>query len=161
MSHLRISKNKKAVKRLHTRQGGLVESREMDQRIVDTVLNRLYNNSTKNMLHLESEIYAPANIQLPPEDAERVWEVMISTGLVTPVIGFGNSGKVELTRAGYQLMAQYGGYSQYLATVNQPPQPQTIILPIQIQEEPQPGQTQIVCEEEEGSGRKLKRRNRK
>ena len=61
---------------------------------------------------------------------------MISSGWVTPVIGFGNAGKVELTKTGYQLMSQFGGYSEYLtaaAAANQ--QPQTIILPIQIQDD--------------------------
>jgi len=161
MSHRRINnKGKKAVVRMHTREAGIIDHKEADQRIFDTILKKLYDNTAKNMLHLENEIYAPSNITLKPEDAERIWEVMISTGWVTPVIGFGNSGKVELTRAGYQLMAQYGGYSQYLASVNQPAQPQTIILPIQVQEEPQPDESHVICEEDE-PGKKTRRRHRK
>src|SRR5690606_13177217 len=120
-----------------------------------------FDNTVKNTLHLENEIYAPSNIKLPAEDAERIWEIMISSGLVTSVIGFGNSGRIELTRAGYQLMAQYGGYSQYLAMVNQPLPPQTIILPIQVQENPEPEQPDITCEEEKGLRRKTIRKTRK
>lgn len=161
MSHRRFDKNKKALERLHTREAEVVEHKQMDQQVFDIVLKKLYDNSAKNMLHLENEIYAPSNIKLPAEDAERIWEVMISTGWVTPVIGFGNSGKVELTRAGYQLMAQYGGYSQYLATVNQPAPPQTIILPIQVQEDPEPEKPQITCEDEKTPQRKSRRKGKK
>lgn len=161
MSHRRIDKNKKAVDRLHTREASLVEHKQIDQQVFDVVLKKLFDNTIKNTLHLENEIYAPSNIKLPAEDAERIWEIMISTGWVAPVIGFGNSGKVELTRAGYQLMAQYGGYTQYLATVNQPPPPQTIILPIQVQEEPEQEKPQITCEDEKPLPRKTKKKTKK
>jgi hypothetical protein len=162
MSQRRPEKNRKAVHRLHTREASIVEYKQIDQVVLDVVLKKLFDNTVKNMLHLENEIYAPSNIKLHPEDAERIWEIMISTGWVTPVIGFGNSGKVELTRAGYQFMAQYGGYSQYLAAVNQPAQPQTIILPIQIQgEDPAPEQSQITCERKKPMPRKTKKKTKK
>jgi hypothetical protein len=142
MKHIRPRKPKKALTKLKVKPATITLSRsEMDKRVFDIVLKTLYNNADKDVLHLEQEIYAPANISLPHKEAERLWEVMTSSGLVTPVIGFGNAGKVELTSNGYQLMSQYGSYLDYLATMasnNQ--QPQTIILPIQMpaeEEEPQ------------------------
>lgn len=138
----------------------VVERSELDKKIFDLVLKKLYDNSDKNMLHLENEIYGPSNVKLPSAEAERIWEVMISSGWITPVIGFGNNGKVELTRSGYQLMAQFGGYSEYLATMNQPAQPQTIILPIQIQEDT-PALPQIKGESEKGGKAAQKNSTRK
>jgi hypothetical protein len=150
MTHHRVSKNKKALQRMKVRPVVVVERGELDKKIFDLVLKKLYDNSDKNMLHLEKEIYAPSNVQLPTSESERIWEVMISSGWITPVIGFGNNGKVELTRAGYQLMAQFGGYSEYLASINQPSQPQTIILPIQIQEDDTPALPQVTGKSEKG-----------
>jgi hypothetical protein len=135
MKHHRISKNKNALQRMKVRPVVVLERGELDKKIFDLVLKKLYENSDRNTLHLENEIYAPSNVKLPANEAERIWEVMISSGWITPVIGFGNSGRVELTKSGYQLMAQFGGYSEYLNTINQPNQPQTIILPIQVQDD--------------------------
>jgi hypothetical protein len=105
-----------------------------DKNIFDMVLKQLYNNAD-DALHLENQIYAPNNVKLNNKESERIWEIMISSGWITPVIGFGNAGKVELTKTGYQLMSQFGGYSEYLTAVQANQQPQTIILPIQIQED--------------------------
>jgi hypothetical protein len=62
--------------------------------------------------------------------------VLTSSGWVSPTIGFGKAGKLELTKAGFLMMSQFGGYSQYLASA-QSNQPQTIILPIQVEGEEQ------------------------
>lgn len=143
MKHIHPRKPKKTLTKFKVKPTVVTLSRsEMDKKVFDIVLKTLYNNADKDVLHLEHEIYAPANINLPHKEAERLWEVMTSSGLVTPVIGFGNAGKVELTNNGYQLMSQYGSYLDYLATIaNSNQQPQTIILPIQVQteeEQPQP-----------------------
>jgi|GEM_PF-716553 hypothetical protein len=140
MKNIRPRKVKKTLNKLKVNPTTVTITRsEMDKRVFDIVLKTLYNNADKDVLHLEREIYAPANINLPHKEAERLWEVMTSSGLVTPVIGFGNAGKVELTNNGYQLMSQYGSYLEYLASIaNNNQQPQTIILPIQVQAEEEP-----------------------
>ncbi len=97
----------------------LPDHRDIDRRLFDIVLASLYENADKDTLHMENDILKPLNIALPPNEADRIWEVMVSSGLVSPVVGFGNAGKLELTRAGYQLLAQYGTYSQYLQWVNE------------------------------------------
>ena len=54
---------------------------------------------------------------------------MLNSGLVNPVAGFGNACKLKLSRTGYQLMAQFGGYSEYMASLKAQQQQPTIILP--------------------------------
>lgn len=134
MKQNRIKKNQKALQRMKVRPAEVIDRSVADKNIFDIVLKHLYNNAD-SALHLENQIYAPNNVKLNNKESERLWEVMISSGWVTPVIGFGNAGKVELTKTGYQLMSQFGGYSEYLIAVQATQQPQTIILPIQIQDD--------------------------
>ncbi|RYE25592.1 MAG: hypothetical protein EOP51_03595 [Sphingobacteriales bacterium] len=140
MKHIRTGKNKRGIKRFKVQKLGEINTSEVDKQVFDTVLTTLYNNADKDVLHLEKEIYQPNGIMLTLKHSERLWEVMLSSGWVSPVIGFGNSGKVALTQSGYQLMAQYGGYSKFLEAqqIAQQQQPQTIILPLQVQGEEQP-----------------------
>ncbi len=128
------NKNRNALKRLKVpaATANAPQNSVVDADVIDVVLNTLYRNADKDILNLENDIYKPANIQLPHKEAERLWEVMISTGWITPTIGFGNSGKVGLSRAGYQLLAQFGSYKAYLASLQQNNQPQTIIMPFQL-----------------------------
>ncbi|MCD6063545.1 MAG: hypothetical protein K0R82_1456 [Flavipsychrobacter sp.] len=134
MKQNRIKKNQQALQRMKIRPVEVIDRTAADKNIFDIVLKHLYNNADA-ALHLENQIYAPNNVRLNNKESERLWEVMISSGWVTPVIGFGNAGKVELTKTGYQLMSQFGGYSEYLTAVQATQQPQTIILPIQIQDD--------------------------
>lgn len=97
----------------------LPDHRDIDRRLFDIVLASLYENADKDTLHMEDDILKPLNINLPPNEADRIWEVMVSSGLVSPVVGFGNAGKLELTKSGYQLLSQYGTYSQYLQFINE------------------------------------------
>jgi hypothetical protein len=133
MKHHR-HKSQNALKRMKVKPTVSLDRSEMDKRVFDVVLKTLYNNAHRSGLHIENEIFRPSNIKVPPHEAGRIWEVMMSSGWVSPVIGFGNAGKLELTKAGYQLMSMFGGYSEYLTSVeNSQHQPQTIILPIQVQ----------------------------
>lgn len=134
MKQNRIRKTQKTLQRMKVRPVEVIDRTAADKNIFDMVLKQLYNNADA-ALHLENQIYTPNNVKLNVKESERLWEVMISSGWVTPVIGFGNSGKVELTKVGYQLMSQFGGYSEYLTAVQNNQQPQTIILPIQVQED--------------------------
>jgi hypothetical protein len=134
MKPVRDDKNHKAVRRLQVKKPIPLNQSEHDKRIIDLVLKRLYNCTDKNPLNLEADIYKPLKIKLEPRDVKRIWGIMNSTGLINPVIGFGNAGKVELTRSGYQLMSQFGSYKDYLNSLNNQ-QPQTVILPIQLESE--------------------------
>lgn len=99
---------------------------EVDIAIIDIVLKALYHNSHIDTLHIEDDIYKNANINIPFIESERLWEVMLHSGLVNPVAGFGNAGKLKLSRNGYELMAKYGGYMEYMQavrTANQTQQP--------------------------------------
>ena len=110
--HNRVNKLKKA-----KIKPAPMDRNEVDIAIMDVVLKALYYNSHIDTLHVENEIYKNANINIPYVEAERLWEVMLNSGLVNPVAGFGNAGKLKLSRTGYQLMAQYGGYKEYMDAV--------------------------------------------
>jgi hypothetical protein len=128
------NKNRRALKRMKVRPAVLptiLDQSTFDKNIIDIILNTLYNNSHTDAMHLENEIYKPNNVTLSPKETERIWEILKASGWVTPVIGFGNSGKIEMTREGYQLMAQYGSYKSYLNAL-QAPQQQTFIVPFQL-----------------------------
>lgn len=132
-------KNRRVLRRMKVVPAIILDRNEIDKTVIDVVLKMLYNNAHKDVLHLENDIYVPNGIKLPLRESERIWDVMISSGWISPVIGFGNSGKVELSREGYQLMAQFGGYKEYLDAVNNSNnQQQTVILPIQIEESQDP-----------------------
>ncbi|MCB0697148.1 MAG: hypothetical protein KDC07_07270 [Chitinophagaceae bacterium] len=91
-----------------------IDRNDIDIAIIDIVLKALYYNSHIDTLNVETDIYKNANIKIPYVESERLWEVMINSGLVNPVAGFGNAGKLKLSRTGYQLMAQFGGYKEYM-----------------------------------------------
>lgn len=107
--HNRVNKLKKAAIK-----PAPIDRNEVDIAIIDIVLKALYYNSHIDILHVEDEIYKTAKINIPYVEAERLWEVMLNSGLVNPVAGFGNAGKLKLSRTGYQLMAQFGGYKEYM-----------------------------------------------
>ncbi|RYD55193.1 MAG: hypothetical protein EOP56_16740 [Sphingobacteriales bacterium] len=169
MKHHR-HKSQNALKRMKVKPTVSLDRSEMDKRVFDLVLKTLYNSANRSGLHIENEIFAPSKVKIAPHETGRLWEVMISSGWVSPVIGFGNAGKLELTKAGYQFMATFGGYSEYLTSVaNSQQQPQTIILPIQVQAEEehtmQPATQELPAPAEVGkvahkNGRKKRRAHR-
>lgn len=136
------NRNRKGLRMLKGKAPVIVDQNEQDKQILDQVIKTLYNNSDKATLHLDTDIYKPLGINLPSKEYERLWEVMLSTGLVSPVIGFGNAGKVELSHAGYQLMTQFGSYNNYVVSLQSNHGPQTVILPIQIEGDQQEAEPQ-------------------
>lgn len=118
--HNRVNKVKKA----NVKPVTIVDRNEVDIAIIDIVLKSLYHNSHIDTLHIEDDIYKKSNIDIPYVEAERLWEVMLNSGLVNPVAGFGNAGKLKLSRTGYQLMAQFGGYAEYMASLKNKSKPQ-------------------------------------
>ncbi len=108
---------------------------ELDKYIFDVAMKCLYHNADKSELAFESEILKYAKIKLPQKEISRLWNVLASSNWVAPTVGFGRAGKLELTHAGYQLMSQFGGYKQYLDTVEDSQKPQTIIMPFSVEED--------------------------
>jgi hypothetical protein len=112
------NQNKKGqiVKRFRNRcqQIVMADKKQQDIRMIDVALDALYNNGDKATRSLNEDILIPNSISLPESEVERLWDILLSTNLVNPVIGFGNAGKLTLTNSGYQLMNQYGSYSAFL-----------------------------------------------
>jgi hypothetical protein len=133
-----LNKGHRTIRKMRVKASQIIDVSEMDKQVIDIVLHTLYNNSDIDTMQLEEQIYKPNSISLNKKDAERLWEVMISSGWISPVVGFGNVGKISLTRDGYKLMAQFGSYMKYLEAVNTPQAPSTVILPLQVQEEQDP-----------------------
>ncbi|MCB0698947.1 MAG: hypothetical protein H6551_12155 [Chitinophagales bacterium] len=105
-----------------------IDRNEIDKQIIDLVLKTLYYNSHIDVLHMEDDIFKAANLKLPYVESERIWEVLLNSGLVNPVAGFGMAGKLELSRTGYQLMAQYGGYMEYMDALTKSNNPTQIVI---------------------------------
>lgn len=127
--HLRISKKEKAQAAITRRHPELTHNHlSTDRNIFDLVLKMLFENSDKNVLSLEKEIFEPFEIKMTRKERERVWDVLINSGLVNPVVGFGNAGKIGLSQSGYQIMTQYGTYSNFVESSQQGHQQQPIVL---------------------------------
>lgn len=107
----------KKLKKAKIKPVTIMDRNEVDIAIIDIVLKALYHNSHIDTLHIENDIYKHANINIPYAESERLWEVMLNSGLVNPVAGFGNAGKLKLSRFGYELMAKFGGYREYMQAV--------------------------------------------
>ena len=136
---IRINRSKK-IRKITLAPASPAERLELDKNVIDLALRMLFENADKNAIDLHKDVLEKARIVLPKKELQRIWDVLTSSGWVSPTIGFGKAGKLELTKAGFQMMSQFGGYTQYLASI-QNNQPQTIILPIQIE-----GETEIDTE---------------
>lgn len=131
--NIRISKKK--ARQIILSPSTPAERTELDKNVFDMVLRMLFENANKDALDLHKDIFEKSRIVIPQNESQRIWDVLTSSGWVSPTIGFGKAGKLELTKAGFQMMSQFGGYTQYLASVQNNNQPQTIILPIQVEGE--------------------------
>ena len=131
--NIRISKRRN--KQIMLSPSSPAERSELDKNVFDMVLRTLFESANKNALDLQKDVFEKARIVIPQNETQRIWDVLTSSGWVSPTIGFGKAGKLELTKAGFQMMSQFGGYSQYLASVQSNAQPQTIIMPIQVEGE--------------------------
>ena len=136
---IRINRSKK-IRKITLAPASPAERLELDKNVIDLALRMLFENADKNAIDLHKDVLEKARIVLPKKELQRIWDVLTSSGWVSPTIGFGKAGKLELTKAGFQMMSQFGGYTQYLASI-QNNQPQTIILPLQIE-----GETEIDTE---------------
>ncbi len=125
------NRRKKIVERFKNRVPlpNMQDKKQMDARIIDSALNALYNDGDKVTRSLQEDILRPANIRMSEKEIARIWDIMINMGLVHAVIGFGNSGKLDLTNEGYQLMNQFGSYSAFLDEKNKQTQGQSMVFP--------------------------------
>jgi len=89
---------------------------DMDRLLFDLILSELYENSDINAISYD-EILKKHQVEIPDKEKERIWDILVNSMWVSPVVGFGQSGKLELTSQGYQLMTQFGSYSNYLASM--------------------------------------------
>lgn len=100
---------------------------QIDIEITDLVLKKLFNNGEKRPASLKDDILIPNKINYNADQLDRLWDVLMNTGLVSAVIGFGRHGRLELTSQGYQLMEQFGSYSNFIKkqmeAKKQPPAP--------------------------------------
>ncbi len=106
----------------------MLSQKEMDAELLDIMLKMLYNNGNKLSLSLTKDIFDKLKIPYNQEGVERIWEITINTGFVSPVIGFGNEDKMDLTTDGYKMMTQFGSYKAYLEAVNKQSQRPQIII---------------------------------
>jgi hypothetical protein len=150
---------KKAIQRFKNRtpMPGMVDKKQLDIIVIDAALKSLYNDGDKVTRSLTEDILKPCKINITEKDAGRIWDIMVNTGLVNSVIGFGNAGKLSLTNEGYQLMTQFGSYSAFLEEKNKQSQqgqnmmfPQFIIESADDKEEKKEGEE----EEKKAVGRK-------
>lgn len=109
-------RKKKIVERFKNRVPlpAMKDRKQQDIYIIDAALKALYNDGDKVTGSLQDDILNANHIRISERDAARIWDIMINTGLVHSLIGFGNSGKLSLTNEGYQLMNQFGSYSAFI-----------------------------------------------
>ena len=138
------NRKKKGIERFKNRvpMPAMQDRKQLDSQIIESTLKALYNDGDKVTRSLQEEILLPNKIRMTEKEIARIWDIMINMGLVHAVIGFGNSGKLDLTNEGYQLMNQFGSYSAFVEEKNKQTQqgqgmmfPQFIIEPAEDKEE--------------------------
>lgn len=87
---------------------------ELDRNMMDIVTKILFEDGHKDELDLQKDVIDKSNVIFPQKEVERIWNVMIGSTWVSPIVGFGKAGKLELTNAGLQMMSQYGSYKNFL-----------------------------------------------
>jgi len=118
------AKKQTSIQRLRSRSAPMPAQREQDIKVIDTTVKALYNDGDRMPLDFRKEILNRHKINIGDRYTERIWDILLSTGLVSPVIGFGNSGKLTLTNDGYQLMNKFGSYSAFLEAMQKEQQVQ-------------------------------------
>lgn len=109
-------RRKKAFERFKNRVPlpAMLDRKQQDILIIDKTLTSLYNDGDKIIRSLQEDILKNNKINLTEKDTERIWDILMNSGLVHAVIGFGNTGKMDLTQDGYHLMSQFGSYSAFI-----------------------------------------------
>jgi len=144
------AKKQTSIQRLRSRSAPMPAQKEQDVKVIDTTVKALYNDGDRMPLDFKKDILLRHKIEIGDRYAERIWDILLSTGLVSPVIGFGNSGKLTLTNDGYQLMNKFGSYTAFLEAMQREQAQQGMQLP----------QFIIQTEEEQGNGEEQEERGK-
>jgi len=109
-------KKRKIIQRFKNRKScqATMDKKEQDVYLIDLILSKLYNEGDKTPASIDKDILEPNHIKFTNAGSDRLWDVIMSTGLVKPVIGFGKSGNLALTTEGYQLMTTFGSYKNFI-----------------------------------------------
>lgn len=99
--------------------------------VLDITFQTLYEHMDKDGLHFEKDVLQPNKVKLTPEEGERIWDVLMASGLADSIIGFGNGGKLEITPAGIQMMTRYGSYKNYIASQQSGVQPSQVTIQLE------------------------------
>lgn len=90
-------------------------SKDVANALLNISLKALYNDGDKVELRLVEDILTPNQIQFNDDKThESFWDILTNSGLINPSIGFGNNGKVSISKAGFDIMTHYGSYANYL-----------------------------------------------
>lgn len=110
-------KKSKVIQRFHNRKScaASVNKKEQDVSLIDLVLTKLYNNGDKIPASIDKDILQPNHIKFTDAGSNRLWDIILNTGLVKPEVGFGKVGSLTLTHEGYQLMANFGSYKNFIS----------------------------------------------
>jgi hypothetical protein len=150
-------KRKKGMERFKNRVPlpAMIDRKQQDILIIDKALESLYNDGDKVIRSLQDDVLKPNKVTLSEKDTARLWDLMVSTGLVHAVVGFGNSGKLDLTNEGYQLMSQFGSYGAFLQEHQRQQAQQSMPFPqFIIEQQPEEGKEGIAPGEEKAVGKK-------
>lgn len=89
--------------------------------LLDISMKALYNDGDKVELRLVEDILDPNKIQFNDEKSlESYWDIITNSGFVKPSIGFGNNGKISLSKVGFDVMSQFGSYMAFLQSQQNP-----------------------------------------
>lgn len=113
---VQLNKKLKVINRLKTRKTteATVDQKAEDLHLIDLVLEKLFNGGDKQTASLEEDVLLAHKIPYTEPGRERLWDLLVNTGFVQPVIGFGKAGRLSLTSEGYQLMTRFGSYSKFI-----------------------------------------------
>lgn len=110
-------------KKAPTKKQGQIQltQKDISNILIDMSMRALYNDGDKRELRLVEDILTPNSIQFNDEKSlESYWDIITNSGFIKPSIGFGNNGKVSLSKSGFDLMNQFGGYMNFLQSQNNP-----------------------------------------
>lgn len=110
-------KKTKVIQRFQNRKSCMasITKKEQDVSLIDLVLHKLYNNGDKIPASIDKDVLQPNHIKFTEAGSNRLWDIVLNTGLVKPEIGFGKVGSLTLTNEGYQLMQSFGSYKNFIA----------------------------------------------
>jgi hypothetical protein len=88
--------------------------------LIDYIFYTLYTNLDKNELHFDDDILSPTKLSLDDKQKEHLREIIVSTGLIKPSVGFTKRNFYYLTQQGIQVMKTFKSYSAYTAATIPP-----------------------------------------